>query len=454
MIQAYIDLLLNNNLLSGIASNIAKMPILSSIENDFSNLVSNYYDLIMEAKNDKEMEEKLYFIKTQMLEKQNQWIKEWESQNLNRIKFKEATNSLLEKIQNELMKNYINLEGQKKIIDIQKQSLEEHLTKLTQESENSNINKIFELNKKIELIHYTYEIINKKMPVIRSLLPDKMETFFIKEKALIPVRPIWSDFFIILLVFILLGISLSAILIFIIENVDEKVYKDKVHFYFQDIPELTVIPWVEQKAEQILVYYPLIMDSYRILKNNIKNIFTDQKGKVFTILSSLDGEGRTSTLLGLAINFALNGKKVLLIDTNFRNPSLHLLLGVSNEKGLTSLIDGKISIQDSIQLTNQQNLEIITSGNTYNVVESDILHSTYFNDLIDYLKENYDVIFLDTPSLNSTLDGFIITKLADYIFLLIGIGKTSIKNLKILRYYAKRLEDKLLGYIIKYYKKS
>ena len=439
-----------NDLLSGlVASNPSEgsnFKNMSSMEKELIKSTNNYWYL--KAENSKKTDNKLYLARINMLEKQEQWVKEWELQNLKEFDIKLGANSLLDKIQNDLIKTYVNLEGQKRICDIQKTAIKTSIQKLKIPKGDKN----FESEKNFEFLNYTYETINKKMPAIRSLRTDKMETLTIKEKASPPNKVIWPNYWLILLIFLLSSLPVSLILIIAIESFDKTIYKDKIRLFFPKIPELATIPWIKQNNERLLIYDPEIMEAHRTLRNNLKKIINDEGGKIFTILSGIEKDGKTSTLLGLAVNSALSGKKVLIIDANFYNPVLHIMLYVSNENGLTALFQNTTSLEDSIQLTSHQNLEIITSGKLFNGAP-EYLNSVYFSDLLEYLKTKYDLIFIDTPALNISLDGFVVTKFADCIFLLVGLGKVLPRDIKILQYYASRLIHKSIGYIIKIHEK-
>ena len=152
-----------------------------------------------------------------------------------------------------------------------------------------------------------------------------------------------------------------------------------------------------------------ISDSYRRIKVNIEA--KDKDYKVFMVTSALDKEGKSLFLINLAKAYSEDkNKKVLVVDLNLRNPSLHEYYGVNNENGITNYIENNIEI--NINNDDKFGFSLISSGSSTTYPTS-LLEQEKLSDLIKELKKEYDIILLDTPSVLSCPDALVVAKYSD-----------------------------------------
>ena len=117
---------------------------------------------------------------------------------------------------------------------------------------------------------------------------------------------------------------------------------------------------------------------------------------VFCITSPNQGDGKSTLTTNLATSIAQTDRKVLLVDCDLRRPSVHKLLGVDNQSGLTDVIVNEQEPWDLVQQTEVANLSVLTSG-VLPDNPAELLTSERFRDLLGMLKERYDFILLDCP---------------------------------------------------------
>lgn len=144
--------------------------------------------------------------------------------------------------------------------------------------------------------------------------------------------------------------------------------------------------------------------------------------KVLMITSTRPAEGKSSVATLMAITFALNGSRVLLIDADLRRPSVHLRFHMGKGLGLSSLLSGKASFKDSIlEWPELTNLHILTSG-PVPPLPSELLGSKQMQDLIAKVREDYDFVLIDTPPVLAVTDASILGRLTDAAILIIRYG--------------------------------
>jgi capsular exopolysaccharide synthesis family protein len=105
-----------------------------------------------------------------------------------------------------------------------------------------------------------------------------------------------------------------------------------------------------------------IAEAYRSVRTALQFSTPEGAPKRLVVTSTTRNEGKSTTALALAINFAQMGQRVLLIDADMRNPSVHKLLGMSNDFGLSNLLSSETKGERMILPTTVPNLSVLTAG--------------------------------------------------------------------------------------------
>ena len=171
----------------------------------------------------------------------------------------------------------------------------------------------------------------------------------------------------------------------------------------------------------------VIKDEFTRLKDNILYFAVDGKCKVIQIESAIAGEAKTTTVSNLAVCLGENGKKVCLIDLDFRKARVHRLFNIENINGLADYMIDKVSKKEMIKKTEYENVDIINRGSEINNAAV-ILTSEKLKKLICELKEEYDFILLDCPPVLLISDFIHISNLSDGILFVTAYGRTKKKQ--------------------------
>lgn len=205
-----------------------------------------------------------------------------------------------------------------------------------------------------------------------------------------------------------------------------------------------------------------VSESYRTLRTNIQFSSFDNKIKTIVVTSSGPSEGKTTTACNLAVSMAEAQHKTIIVDCDQRRPKVHKVFEISNEKGLSDFLIGESSLDDVINKTSINNLYVLPSG-TRPPNPSELLASIKMRQFLDYLKENFDYIILDTPPVIMVTDAQILSQYADGCILVVA-SKESDKeaavkakkllenvNAKIIGVVLNKLERTGKGYYEYYY---
>jgi len=137
-------------------------------------------------------------------------------------------------------------------------------------------------------------------------------------------------------------------------------------------------------------------EAYRSLRTNL--LFSQTGGVLnrLVVTSSMPSEGKTTTASNLAVAFAQQGKRVVLIDGDLRKARVHKVFGLTREPGLVDVIADLATLEDSIRTTAVPNLSILTSG-TLPPNPSELLGGARMREVLDDLQKQFDLVMIDAP---------------------------------------------------------
>jgi len=171
----------------------------------------------------------------------------------------------------------------------------------------------------------------------------------------------------------------------------------------------------------------IISEQFRTVRTNINFSMPDQDLKTLLFTSSTPGEGKSTCAANVAIVFAQEGKKVLLIDADMRKPTVHYTFHITNSTGLSNLLTRKWELQDVVNETEIEGLHLVTCG-PIPPNPAELLGSKTMDALIEELKTHYDIIIFDAPPLLSVADAQILSNKCEGTILVLNSGMTEKAN--------------------------
>lgn len=195
----------------------------------------------------------------------------------------------------------------------------------------------------------------------------------------------------------------------------------------------------------------VISEQYRAIRTNIEYSNVDQNTKTILVTSSDKNEGKTTTVSNLAVSFANLNKKVLLIDCDLRNASIHKMFKINNIYGLTDILAKDRAVDKCIQETELENLYVLTAG-AIPPNPAEILSSEKMKNLIEDLKNIYDYIFIDTPPIGLVTDAGVLSSFIDGVVLVVKSESVEKKYLEETKKKLDAVDARILGAILNSYK--
>ena len=212
------------------------------------------------------------------------------------------------------------------------------------------------------------------------------------------------------------------------------------------------------KSEIIVIENPKSPEAemFRNLRTNIQFMNVDSNKKVILLTSTIPGEGKSYISANLAVTFAQLDKKVLIVDTDMRKGRQYSLFNLRPRPGLSNFLSGvvdkdfigdKENIANYIQETDVKNLFVIAAGSVP-PNPSELLVTKKMKNIIEALRDNFDIIIFDAPPALIVTDALIIARLVDFTILVSAQNITRIEDLNKTKIAIENVGGKLAGVIL------
>ncbi|SHJ61483.1 capsular exopolysaccharide family [Clostridium cavendishii DSM 21758] len=188
-------------------------------------------------------------------------------------------------------------------------------------------------------------------------------------------------------------------------------------------------------------------EAFRTLRTNIQYSSLDEEIKTLVVTSSAPSEGKSTVISNLAVSMAQAGKKVLLVDCDFRKPTIHKKFALSNNNGLTNIIIGDAKIEECLKATETERLYVLTCG-TIPPNPSEMLGSKAMRKYINDFKEIFDLILIDAPPVLAVTDAQLLAVNVDGVVLISSYGKTEKKAIIKSKELIENVGGKVLGVVL------
>jgi polysaccharide biosynthesis transport protein len=225
------------------------------------------------------------------------------------------------------------------------------------------------------------------------------------------------------------GLALALLL----ERMDTRMRDSKQIQELLGVPAIAIVPqtnWKSKGPAPEASSGPEILwdsrssfaESMRIFRTSIQLSSTSRGSRVIAVTSCQPGEGKSTLSMNLAATLAQGGKRVVLVDTDMRRPSVYWRLGLTEKKGLSEFLTGIEPLDGVIQTHKTlSTLDVIPSG-ICPPLPADLLASDQMKTFVEVLRERYEYVIFDSPPALSVTDPLIVASLADGLVLVIRQG--------------------------------
>lgn len=192
-------------------------------------------------------------------------------------------------------------------------------------------------------------------------------------------------------------------------------------------------------------------EAYKDLRTNFNFVALNGKKKKIVVTSTLQDEGKSSVAVNLAISLAQAGNRVLLIDTDMRNPSLHRYLKLQKEHniGLSTLLNGNYRVGDCL-LQTEYGIDIIPGGPTP-PNPAELISCPAMKNLLQVAEEKYDYVICDAPPVGVITDAAALSPLCDGVLFVIRQRMANRNQVNSALRKLETVDAKILGTVLNQY---
>jgi len=223
---------------------------------------------------------------------------------------------------------------------------------------------------------------------------------------------------------------------------------------YSEVKQIASKGWVTIKGKVIsgfviTITNPLspVSEAFRALRTNLQYSQVDDPVTTMVVTSPNPGEGKSTVAVNLAVTYAQNEKKVLLIDGDLRKPMLHNMLDLNKNPGLTNILFENVDPSQGIQKTVVDNLYGLTCGDTL-VNPADLLGSQKMKEFLQTLEKDFDIIIFDSPPLLAATDASVLATGCDGVIIVTSSRHTKLEDLKVAVETVENVQGRVLGTVL------
>ena len=258
----------------------------------------------------------------------------------------------------------------------------------------------------------------------------------ILEKASIPPAPDSPILNHVILFALIFAFIVSILLVFLKYLLFNKILSTTDITEYTDIPVIGGVPVakIDMDVSQVVVHKrpkSMMAEAFRNIRTNFDFYPIEDKCRVITVSSTIAGEGKTFVGLNIAAIYAMTGKKVMMLDFDLRKPRLDKCFDVDNIKGVSTILIKKHTYKECLHNSEIENMDFITSG-PLPPNPAEIILGDNMKNMIEEIKQDYDILLIDTPPVGIVTDALITYKLAHnpvYVMRASISPKTFIENI-------------------------
>ncbi len=290
------------------------------------------------------------------------------------------------------------------------------------------------LTRKVTTVEKLYLLVEEKYQealINEQSTPGNVQVIDIARRPYEPAKPNRK---LIVLIGLILGGGLGLTFAFV-KNYFDNTIKTPDDIQNKNINVLAWIPNIGGIDERVNKEFEFIVarrpdaipsEAFRALRTRIQfSKLGKDKIKTILVTSSAPREGKTTVSVNLGGSFALANKKVVILDADLRKPRVHNVFKVKRFPGFTDYFFGQVSYEEIIRKSEMDNLYYITAG-TIPPNPSEILGSPEMEEFLNKLRNEFDIVILDSPPVIAVTDSEILSRLVDASILVVSANNTEI----------------------------
>ncbi len=353
----------------------------------------------------------------------------------------------LKNIRSSVKAEYDGALGQEKILETQLEDLRKQTLEADRGSIQYNI-----LKRDVDTNRQLYNALLQRYKEAGMAGGLKNSNISIVDRAEVPIRRFAPSLSRNVLFGLFLGGILGVMIALLLEYIDDSLKSPQDIEQQLKLPVLGIIPKLSKQTLEEALADPrsAFSESYRSVRTALQ--FSTEEGvpKILLITSPSASEGKSTSALTLAHNFVHLGKRVLLIEGDLRNPSLHRLMGRVSDVGLSSLLSGAKTFAEAVTKTDNENFDVILAG-PLPPSPTELLAGSRLVSLLMFATQKYDQIIIDGPPVLGIADAPILANIAGGTLLIVRSGSSRVSSAQAAIKRLRATRARLIGALLTQY---
>ena len=305
------------------------------------------------------------------------------------------------------------------------------------------------LRRNVESRELLYTTLKQKYEEATLAEASAMPDVSILDAPVAPERPSSNRAPIIIFLAFLISAALAVAVAVLLDHVDAKFRYPEQAADEMGLEVIGALPALEQTSpeQRDPLEATQLIEALRSIRLNLMHAFNGQPQVMFTVSSPAPGDGKSLVSSHLAMSFAEAGARTILIDGDLRRGELHSRFNVKRQPGMLDFLDGDAELDDAMRVTAHENLTLMPRG-TANHRAPELLISPKMSDLVETLKQRYDVIIFDSPPLGVGIDPFVLGTTTGSMLLVLRSGETNRRMAEAKLKLLERLPVRVLGTVL------
>jgi len=307
---------------------------------------------------------------------------------------------------------------------------------------------IQEATNELELKRQIYSTLmerNSEAQIRETLMANAFSVF---EPADLPENPSGLPKVLYVALGAMVGLTAGTGLAFLFENLDTAMHTAEQIKAVTQLPILGSIPTAPKQQ-------PIIFsngrspqeESFRRLRTNLFALDASTPLRTLLVASAEPQEGKTTIVAKLACAIAESGRQVIAVDCDLHRPTLHTILGLTNGLGVSSVLQKKATLDAALQTTDIPGLQLLCSGPATPRL-GELLGSPAMTDLVENLRQRFDIVLLDTPAIQAVVDASILAPLTDGVLLVVERARTQERSVRNACQQLANVDATLIGVVV------
>ncbi len=314
---------------------------------------------------------------------------------------------------------------------------------------------IQDLSNRIQVQEQIYAMLINEYERAQLAEAARANSISMVEPATLPYSPSKPCTILNIILGAIIGVVGGIGLAFLFENLDLAIYNAEDLEAITKLTQLGTIPRLKRpkgaRHGAILLNgndQSPVEESFRILRTNVNALISREAAKTLLIVSADEGAGKSTMLANLAVVMAQAGRKVIMVDSDLRNPYLHNIFDLPNNWGLSTLIGhpSKVATEMSKMKTKFQRVSLLTSGPRV-AKPSEWVGSSNMRNLLVELGKGADLILLDSPAISAVADAATLAPMVDGVILVAASGEITEERVQRALKQLENVSARLLGFV-------